>query len=274
MTRIPSRIVQTAKDSNLTLKQRAIATNLRLLNPDYEYLFFDDDDVEAFIDREFPEYRKTFDSFRYPIQRYDFFRYLAIYRLGGFYFDLDVLLAESLTPLEHHGCVFPFEGLTYSSLLRKNGMDWEIGNYAFGCSACHPFLDAVIRNCVKAQSEPQWVAPLMRGAPLFSKDEYYVLNSTGPGLVSRTLLENPELASTVTVLFPDDVCDQNYWNVFGHYGVHLMEGGWRPSKSLVFRRFSQAWEVLMMQRLLSRSKRLGKTRRVVGGTTDATCRVV
>jgi inositol phosphorylceramide mannosyltransferase catalytic subunit len=73
--------------------------NLRLLNPDYECLFFDDQQVQAFLDREFPQYRRVFDSFPVPIQRYDFFRYLAVYRHGGFYFDLDVLLASGLSDL-------------------------------------------------------------------------------------------------------------------------------------------------------------------------------
>jgi hypothetical protein len=86
-------------------------------------------------------------------------------------------------------------------------MDWEIGNYAFGASAGHPFLEAVIQNCIRAQRDPDWVAPMMRGTPFLSKDEFYVLNTTGPGLVSRTLAENPELAMNVEVLFPDDVCD-------------------------------------------------------------------
>ena len=31
--------------------------SVRLLNPDYEYLFFDDGRVEEFIAKEFPQYR-------------------------------------------------------------------------------------------------------------------------------------------------------------------------------------------------------------------------
>src|SRR2546426_1369956 len=202
---IPTRIIQTAKHRDLSLKQRAMTTNLRLLNPDYDYLFFDNEDVERFIDREFPQHRHVFDSFRFPIQRCDFFRYLAVYRLGGFYFDLDVLLASELSSLLSNGCVFPFEGLTFSRLLRSYGMDWEIGNYAFGAAAGHPFLEAVIENCVRAQRDPQWVKPMMNGIPRPFRSEFYVLNTTGPGLVSRTLAENPRLAADVTILFPEDV---------------------------------------------------------------------
>src|SRR5215472_2485191 len=105
---IPTRIIQTAKQRQLSLMQRACATNVRLLNPDYELCFFDDHDVEQFIARDFPQYRDAFNSFAFPIQRYDFFRYLAVYRFGGFYLDLDVLLTTGLSTLSASSCVFPF----------------------------------------------------------------------------------------------------------------------------------------------------------------------
>jgi len=235
--------------------------NIRLLNPDYEYLFFDEERVQAFIDREFLQYRTVFDSFQYPIQRYDFFRYLAVLRHGGFYFDLDVLLASGLSDLLEFGCVFPFEGLTFSHYLRTHhNMDWEIGNYAFGAAAGHPFLEAIIQNCMRAQRDPGWVKPMMRGMPFLSKSEYFVLNTTGPGLVSRTLAENPDLAKTVRVLFPDNVCNVDNWNRFGNLGIHLMNGSWRPRSGYVLRRLAQRWEALKMQRLLKQSLRLGTTR--------------
>src|SRR5215831_19373076 len=97
--KIPRRIIQTDKSRDLSLLARAATTSLRLLNPDFEYLFFDDAQVEEFIDAEFPEYRPVFDSFPVRIQRYDLFRYLAVYRFGGFYFDTDVLLASGLENL-------------------------------------------------------------------------------------------------------------------------------------------------------------------------------
>jgi len=267
--RIPTRIIQTGKHRQLSLKQRAFAANVQLLNPEYEICFFDNQDVERFIDLEFPQHRRTFDSFTVPIQRYDFFRYLAVYRLGGFYLDLDVLLTTTLSSLRSAGCVFPFEGLTFSRLLRDTGMDWEIGNYAFGADAGHPFLEAVIENCVRAQREPAWVRPMMRGVPRLSRVDHYVLFTTGPGLLSRTLAENPAIASTVTVLFPEDVCDQRSWNQFGSVGVHMMEGTWRPRTSVLRRRLAQQWEARTMESLLRESRRIGAIRRVTSSeTTD------
>ena len=262
---IPKRIIQTGKQRELSLKQRAFVANVRLLNPDFEWRFFDNDDVGRFIDSEFPQHRGTFDAFAFPIQRYDFFRYLAIYRFGGFYLDLDVLLATGLAQLCPLGCVFPFEGLTFSDLLRRQGMDWEIGNYAFGAGPGHPFLQAVIDNCVRGQQEPAWVRPMFKGVPVLSRAQHTVLYSTGPGLLSRTLAENPGLGSLVTVLFPDDVCDAAGWNRFGDIGVHLMEGTWRQA-TFLRRRLTQRVEAARLVTLVERSRRLGPTRRVPGHT--------
>jgi hypothetical protein len=259
--RIPKRIIQTGKHAEQPLRNRAIVSNLRLLNADFEYLFFDDEQVDTFIADEFPQHREVFRSFRYPIQRYDFFRYLAVYRYGGFYFDLDVLLAGGLSAFLNAGCVFPFEGLTFSQFLRTHHkMDWQIGNYAFGAAPGHPFLGAIIENCVRAQKDPGWVEPMMRGMPRLSREEFFVLNTTGPGLISRTLAENPELAKTITVLFPDDVCDVRNWNQFGSLGVHLMEGSWRAPSGLIRRRLAVYWENRKLQKLLKQSRKLGKTR--------------
>jgi inositol phosphorylceramide mannosyltransferase catalytic subunit len=234
--------------------------NLRLLNPEFEYLFFDDQQVQAFIDREYPQYRGVFDSFPFPIQRYDFFRYLVVYRLGGFYFDLDVLLASGLAELLDSGCVFPFEGPTLSRYLRTHhNMDWEIGNFAFGAAAGHPFLEAIIENCVRAQKDPRWVKLMMRGCPPLLRSEYLVLNTTGPGLITRTLAENVELGKSVTVLFPEDLSDMRTWNCFGRYGVHLGEGSWRTKGIFLRRKLAYLWEMSNAKRFVKQRARVQRS---------------
>jgi hypothetical protein len=264
---IPRRIIQTGPSTDLPLLHRAFVANIKLLNPEFEYLFFDDDDVLEFFDREFPQYRLIFDSFRFPIQRFDFFRYLAVYRYGGFYLDLDVLLASSLSSLIDHDCVFPFEDLSISRLLRRHyGMDWTIGNFAFGAAPEHPFLWAVIQNCIRAKEQPRWGEPGLQGIPRFFRDDFFVLNTTGPWLLSRTLAENTELAKGVTILFPDDVRDPKSWHKFGSVGIHLMEGSWRKKERPLRRRLRILWESWVFKRLMKESVRLGPTRHIVRAT--------
>jgi mannosyltransferase OCH1-like enzyme len=202
----------------------------------------------------------VFDAFPVRIQRYDFFRYLAVYHFGGFYFDTDVFLASSLEDLLGFSCVFPFEELSLHSFLNEEyGMDWEIGNYAFGAAAGHPFLDAIIRNCVRAQQHPEWAESMMKSVPRMFRDAFIVYDTTGPGLVSRTLAEYPGACNQVKVLFPEDVCDPNSWHCFGSYGVHLQAGTWRKRKGFVRRQLNRLWESTTRRGLLKESlKRGGK----------------
>jgi hypothetical protein len=239
-----------------------MVASIRLLNPDYEYLFFDDTQVEAFIDQEFPQYRRVYDSFQFPIQKFDFFRYLAIYKLGGFYFDLDVMLASSLSGLLDFGCVFSFEGPTMSEYLcEQHHMTWEIGNYGFGAAAQHPFINAIIENCVRAQRDPAWCdLAIPKNLPL-SKAENHVLFSTGPGLVSRTLAENSGLAQSVKVLFPDDVRDPETWHCFGNVGVHLMDSSWRPKSGRLRKWLKFSFERWKRSNLLKQNNEFERFRR-------------
>ncbi len=270
---IPKRIIQAwgtlsqtspvsaDKGADLPLFAKASAANLRLINPDFEYLFFDDSRIEQFIDDEFPQYRSVFDAFSAPIQRYDFFRYLAVYHFGGFYFDADVFLASGLRNLLEFGCVFPFEHLTvHRFLCDQYGMDWEIGNYAFGARAGHPFLKAVIANVVRAQKNPDWPKPMLKSIPRMFRSEYFVLVTTGPTLVSRTLAEYPGACEQVKVLFPEDVRDQNCWYKFGDYGIHLQLSSWRKPVALVRRVLHRHWLSARREMLLPESLKRGATR--------------
>jgi hypothetical protein len=264
---IPSRIIQTARTHDLSGLARAAAKNLKLLHPNWEFIFFDDADVNDFVSNEFPHYKELFFSFPYKIQRFDFFRYLAIYHFGGFYFDLDVHLWRELTDLLPNTCVFPFEELTLNRHLRSNlNIDWEIGNYAFASEPKHPFLAAIIENCVRARRDRSWLAPMLFGFPRFFRSDFEVLNSTGPGLITRTLVENPEAARHVTVLFPPDVCNSDTWHHFGDYGLHAMEGSWRTKGSYIRRRVASLWEVRIRNENLARSRALGPCRTLPGRT--------
>lgn len=156
---------------------------------------------------------------------------------------------------------FPFEELTLNGFLRTNfGMDWEIGNYAFGGAKEDPFLKAVIENCVRSQCDPAWLRQMMSGVPRIFRPGFHVFNTTGPGVLSRTLAENPELAQGVKILFPDDVCDIDTWHQFGHYGVHLMEGSWRSGDGFIWSRLLRFWESWARARQLRRSADQGPTR--------------
>lgn len=261
---IPERIVQIwGGGSQLSMLSKAAQANARLLNPGYEYCFYDDERIEAFVAEHFPQYAETMRSFRFPIQRYDFLRYLIIYRFGGFYFDLDLLLVSGLSGLVGSGCVFPFERLAWATYPpTRHAMDWEVGNYAFGASAGHPFLGAVIANCIRAQKDRAWLDEVLRTLPWILREELFVIYSTGPGLVSRTLGEYSRAGGRIEVLFPDDVTDRRTWNRFGDYGVHLREQSWRKPRNSIRRRLVSFVERRIEQRAIDRARTAGRERSI------------
>lgn len=259
---IPNHIIQTGpKDIPLLL--RAALVNVKLLHPSFEYTFFDDRAIDDFLDTYFPECIEDYNSFPFRIQKYDFFRYLAVYHFGGFYLDLDVFLARDLTSLLASSCVFAFEELAEGRYFwERHKMDWQIGNYAFGAEPRHPFLAALIENCLRAKRQPEWVKPMMKGIPRSVWNDFYILNTTGPGMVSRTYAENPQLNESISILFPDDVCSCENWHKFGAYGVHHMAGSWRKNGSLLSRLATRIWAERNQRRMLAEGRSRGKTRGV------------
>jgi hypothetical protein len=92
------------------------------------------------------------------------------------------------------------------------------------------------------------------------RNEYFVFNSTGPGLISRTLAEYHEGAEHIKVLFPENVFDKNGWNQFGDFGVHLMDGTWREKMGRIRRRLIRQWWRREDRKIMKRASRLGKSR--------------
>jgi hypothetical protein len=103
---------------------------------------------------------------------------------------------------------------------------------------------------------------MMAGTPSSMQSDFYVLNTTGPGMLSRTFAENPQLVDQINVLFPEDVCDRASWHQFGPYGVHHMAGSWRPKGNLISRRMTRFWEQRTERRVLAEGKTRGKTRSI------------
>lgn len=64
---------------------------IKALNPGWEFRFYDDDDIEAFIKANYPPsiwaYYQRLDP-RYGAARADLFRYLLLYKVGGVYLDI------------------------------------------------------------------------------------------------------------------------------------------------------------------------------------------
>ena len=59
--KIPRILIQTWKTTNLPEKCKDFVADLKNLHPDYKYLFFTDDDIHNFLNKNYEEYLKTYE---------------------------------------------------------------------------------------------------------------------------------------------------------------------------------------------------------------------
>jgi mannosyltransferase OCH1-like enzyme len=87
---IPKQIFQTFKSKKLPWLTQWYIWRMKIKNPEYQYHFYDDDDIEKFITDEFPpEYIENYNKLTIGAAKADFFRYAILYKKGGIYLDVD-----------------------------------------------------------------------------------------------------------------------------------------------------------------------------------------
>jgi mannosyltransferase OCH1-like enzyme len=87
-TNIPKIIIQTSKSNIINMANyNAILTFIEL-NPEFTYIYYDDDDIINFLKSKFPKrYLDAYNKLFPGAFKADFFRYCFLYIYGGFYFD-------------------------------------------------------------------------------------------------------------------------------------------------------------------------------------------
>lgn len=141
--------------------------------PDWEYILWDNEMMNDFIDQNYPHYISVYEDFYYNVQRWDAIRYLILDKIGGMYVDFDY---ESISPLDvlikDKTCCFAEEpGLHRRVYKREN--DRVFNNALMLSVPDHPFLKLIIEN-------------VFSGKELFEFPDnkfHRVLNTTGPGLL-------------------------------------------------------------------------------------------
>ena len=209
-------IIQTWKTNQIPPKYQSLVYKIKKLNPECNYLFFTDQDINIFIRDKFPQYLLTFQQFPYTIQKIDFFRYLAIYYYGGVYLDLDIDLHKSVQNLKNSSeCVFPLEFTKNSDpILQQQKFQGLIGNYAFYAPSRHPFIKKIIDNIDSKR------IPIKESE--CSDYRQYVYYTTGPVMVSQTYIDyvsKEHIKIIQTRPFKK--------SSFGDYGKHIQLGTWK-----------------------------------------------
>ena len=219
---IPKIIIQTWKTNTIPKKYEKDIESVKKYNSDYKFMFFTDDDIETFLKNYYPDYYLTYLKFPIKIQKIDFFRYVAIYHYGGFYFDLDMTGLYPLDDLLDYDCVFPVDtniakGKCYKQRYTKycnQGMNILLGQYAFGAKPKNNFIKTLIDTI------HQNINTYIDDYPEYGHTLQYVYSSTGPDFVTDVYI-NYNNKSDIHIL------EYDAHQYFGKYAKHNYYGTWK-----------------------------------------------
>ncbi len=216
---IPKIIHQTGASGVFSGTLEMFRQELLQLHPHWEYRFYDDMDCRDVINEHYLSFLSIYDSFRYPVQKADFFRWAAVHQFGGFYLDLDMQCFKTMDGLCRNDAVFCEEtSLTGQEKKLLNHRDsLRIGNFMFGAMAGHPFMMEMM-NQIKQEST----------GPIRTEDD--ILETTGPGLLTRVYVDRQADHNDIALVRNFNRMCPYCLRVschFGDYARHYHVGSWR-----------------------------------------------
>lgn len=209
---IPKKLYQTAKTyDNLPPEIKENIARLKELNPDWEYRFFDDDEMKSYLRSNLqPEEWALLQEVnpKYGVVLADVFRYVVIYNEGGVYLDVKSTATKPLSQTINPEATFVISQWPnkVGQLYIGYGLHPELADVPGGefqqwnvmAEPQHPFLKAVIKrvfNNLRTYTPSQ-----------FGTDAYGVLRVSGP--IAFTQAIYPLLDH-----YPHEVVDLEKWGI-------------------------------------------------------------
>ena len=226
---IPKIIIQTWKSNIIPYKYKNDVYTMRKYNNTYKYLFFNDNDIEKFLKKYYLNtYYKSYKKLPVIIQKIDYFRYIAVYHYGGFYFDLDMKGYFPIDELLKYDCVFPYEqkidnnkckSNRFKNFCKKN-VKFILGQYAFGAKPQNDFIKTLIEKI--HNNVDNYIVEYDKIKENKDKNIYheYIYSTTGPDFVTN-VYHNYKNKKDIKIL---------YYNVphhFGKFAKHNFYGTWK-----------------------------------------------
>ena len=227
--KIPKIIIQTWKSNVIPFKYKDDVYNVRKYNQDYKYLFFNDDDIDKFLKENYHDtYYQSYKKLPIIIQKIDYFRYIAVYHYGGFYFDLDMKGYEPLDELLNYDAIFPVDQyitkkkcdlLRFNHYCNKN-ITFLLGQYAFGAKQNNDFIKTlidVIHNNVDYYIKEYNKIKHNKNKQL---QHQYIYSTTGPDFVTN-IYNKYNNKDSIHILH------HTHGQYFGKYAKHNFYGTWK-----------------------------------------------
>lgn len=110
---IPKNIFQSWSTTNLHPVIQSKINKLKELNPEYNHKIYTDDEIDSFVNLNYPgDIAECYNKINIIVAKVDFWRYLMLYKYGGVYLDMD---SDISIPLDYlinteDDAVITFEG--------------------------------------------------------------------------------------------------------------------------------------------------------------------
>lgn len=117
----------------------------KYFHKDWQYVLWDDEKIEQFVNRYFPLYAKPFNSFAYNVQRWDVIRYLILYKMGGLYVDFDYECIDPVEKVLLGNCCFALEPEEHRLPFLDPNHPY-FNNAFMAAIPGHPFMKRVIND--------------------------------------------------------------------------------------------------------------------------------
>ena len=138
---------------------------MRRMNPEYEYQFFNDDDIDKFIKDEFElDIYEQYKKLNIGAAKADFFRYAILLKKGGIYLDIDSRASGKFRSWINNDD---------SAIITKERNPGLYVQWALIYDMGHPFLQKVLEAVVENIKNNRY--------------PHDVLNMTGPNVYSKVI---------------------------------------------------------------------------------------
>jgi len=180
---IPKVVYQTWKTKQLPREYEIILNHNKNLNPEYQFILLDDDDLVKFFNLQDALIKNAFFKInpKYGAAKADLFRYVIIYLNGGIYLDIKI---KCIQPFREwiintdQGILSYWENLYYQKEALQN-LKGELQNWHIIFEKNHCFLKKVIEIVC------QRILKVTDSTFLIGKQA--VLQNTGPLIYTQTI---------------------------------------------------------------------------------------
>jgi hypothetical protein len=194
--------------------ERVCLERWKLLNPEWNYIFLTDHDLDGYICDTWPQHADAFNEMK-GVLRSQFMRFAAVYRYGGLYADCD---CYPIRPLDQF--VDPEKDTVWFRLLNRDADGSNlVADYLFYAQKSHPHVNEMIEQSFDRVSQRT-----DRFRDSFAGYMYWSSGIHGLSDIVMTKYNSAFQDGSGGCRPHDMIADPDQWDVF-HYSVE----SWIPN---------------------------------------------